>query len=111
MCQTKVFAALNSRPSRLVNKVELILHHYDCNHEMNHFKNEIDPCFFFLHQPQYKNMVHKHNKLHPLIQWIPKAKTISNLFTLLKLMVTNKPVANIFGKSQPIKQIDFPSMM
>lgn len=77
---------------------------------MNHFKNELDPpSFSSCISRNVENMVSMHNKSERPIRWILTAKTISNLFTLLKVMVSNKPVANIFGKSQPIKQIDFPS--
>lgn len=52
---------------------EWILHHYDGNHEMNHFEDELHrplhlffPHLFFLHQPKRgqarENMFSKHNK-------------------------------------------------
>ncbi len=66
---------------------ELILHHYDCNHEMKHFEDELRwpshlflPRLFFLSQPQCgqvgENMFSKHDKSKQQAQCILMAESI-----------------------------------
>lgn len=64
-----------------------ILHHYDCNHEMNHFEDELRwslhlfSHLLFLRQPQCGqrrgNVFSKHNKSPQQAQWILTASAES----------------------------------
>ena len=64
-----------------------ILHHYDCNHEMNHFEDELRwslhlfSHLFFPRQPHCgqvrENVFSKHNKSQQQAQWILTASAES----------------------------------